>query len=202
MPGCPSSTTPWPAWFTDAMFERLPAFAAWRHVGVVDGFEVVFTGPGLLSGHTSAVEDGRAYAVRYRIAYDERWRTREVHVESDTVNGPRSVDLRSDGAGRWTVDGAPAPVLDGLVDVDLEASACTNTLPVHRLPMPVGETVASPAAYVRTFDLSVGRLEQTYRRRADGRYDYTADLGGFTAVLEYDRSGLIVDYPGIARRSA
>ena len=183
------------------VFEALPAFAAWHHVGLVDGFEVVYAGPGLLHGHTTAVEDGHPYAVRYRIAYDERWRTREVHVESDTLAGARAVDLRSDGAGRWTVDATPAPALDGLVDVDLEASACTNALPVHRLAMPVGEVVASPAAYVRTSDLSVVRLGQTYRRRPDGRYDYTAD-GGFGAVLAYDRSGLVVDYPGIARRFA
>jgi uncharacterized protein len=184
------------------MFAPLPAFAAWRFVGAVDGFEVVYAEPGLLRGHTSAVEGGRAYAVRYRIAFDERWRTREVHVESDTVTGPRSVDLRSDGAGRWTVDDEPTPALDGLLDVDLEASACTNMLPIHRCAMPLGGVVDSPAAYVRAFDLSVGRLEQTYRRRDDVRYDYTADGDGFRAVLTYDQSGLVVDYPGIAVRFA
>ena len=183
------------------MFERLPAFAAWRFVGAVDGFEVVYAEPGVLRGHTSAVESGRPYAVDYRIAYDDRWRTREVHVESDTLAGRRSVDLRSDGAGRWTVDDRPAPALDGLLDVDLEASACTNTLPVHRRSMPLGVVVESPAAYVHAFDLSVVRLEQTYGRRADGRYDYTAE-GGFAAVLAYDASGLVVDYPGIAARFA
>jgi len=186
---------------TEPVFDRLPAFAVWRFVGAVDGFEVVYAEPGLLRGHTSAIEGGQPYAVRYRIAYDDRWRTREVHVASDTLSGPRSVDLSSDGEGRWTVDDRPAPELDGLLDVDLESSACTNTLPVHRRPMPLGVVVESPAAYVRALDLSVVRLEQTYRRRADGRYDYAAE-GGFRAVLAYDASGLVVDYPGIATRFA
>jgi uncharacterized protein len=181
---------------------ELPSFAAWRFVDAVDGFEVVYPGPRRLRGHTSAVEDGRPYAVRYDIALDDRWRTREVRVSSDTVEGPRSTVLLSDGDGHWTVDGMAAPQLDGLVDVDLEASACTNTLPVHRLPLPAGEVVAASAVYVRALDLSVTRLDQTYRRLGDRTFDYASEGGAFRAVLEYDSTGLIVDYPGIAVRFA
>ena len=182
-------------------FDDLPAFAAWRFVDAVDGFEVVYATPGWLRGHTSAVEDGQPYAVRYDIAFDDRWRTRVARVVSDTLGGERETVLASDGEGTWMVDGRPAPQLDGLIDVDIEASACTNLLPVHRLELPLGEVVAASAAYVQALDLTVRRLDQTYRRRDDGRFDYTSE-GGFEAVLEYDASGLIVDYPGIARRFA
>ena len=182
-------------------FAALPAFAAWRFVDAVDRFEVVYAQPGRLRGHTSAVEDGQAYAVRYEITLDDRWRTRAARVVSDTVAGPRETVLSSDGRGRWTVDGAPAPQLDGLVDVDIEASACTNTLPMHRMALPLGETHHAPAAYVRALDLSVTRLDQTYRRLDDRRYAYTS-AADFRAVLEYDAAGLIIDYPGIARRFA
>jgi len=187
--------------FDDVMFADLPAFAAWRLVGAVDGFEVLYTEPGRLRGHTSAVEDGRAYAVRYEIEVDDQWRTRRVRVAGDTVAGPRQIQLQSDGDGQWTVNGSPAPHLDGLIDVDLEASACTNMLPVHRMPMPGGEYRAAPAAYVRALDLSVRRLDQTYRRLDDHRFDYRSE-DDFEAVLEYDECGLIVDYPGIAERFA
>ena len=185
-----------------ASLAPMPAFAAWRFVDAVDGFEVVYPGRRGLRGCTSAVEDGQAYAVRYEITLDEQWRTREVRVTNDTVDGTRYVALSSDGAGHWTVDGAPAPHLDGLVDVDLEASACTNTLPVHRLDLPSGEVVPAPAVYVRALDLSVTRLEQTYRRRDDHTFDYTSENGSFQALLHYDAAGLIVDYPGIAVRFA
>jgi hypothetical protein len=184
------------------VFADLPAFAAWRLVGVVDGFEVVYPQPNRLRGHTSAVEDGQAYAVRYDIALDDRWHTREARVASDTVAGPRETVLCSDGEGRWTIDGKRAPHLDGLIDVDLEASACTNTLPIHRLSPLLEEVTESPAVYVRALDLSVTRLEQTYRRVDDRRYDYTSEGGRFQAVLAYDEAGLIVDYPGIAVRFA
>jgi hypothetical protein len=182
------------------MFADLPPTASWRFVEAVDGFEVVFTRPGSLRGHTSAVEDGFAYAVRYEIELDDHWRTRRAHVVSATSTGDRRTTLVSDGDGSWTIDGVDAPHLDGLVDVDLEASACTNTLPIHRLRLPQGESVAAPAAYVRARDLSVTRLDQTYRRLDAHRFDYTSSNGAFHAVLEYDASGLIVSYPGIATR--
>jgi hypothetical protein len=182
------------------MFAELPPAASWRFRGAVDGFEVVFPQRRSLQGHTSAVEDGFAYAVSYEIDVDEDWRTRRAHITLQTATGRRARTVSSDGDGRWTIDGVGAPHLDGLVDVDLEASACTNTLPIHRLEMAQGETIEVPAVYVRAHDLSVTRLSQTYRRLDGHRYDYTADYGGFHAVLTYDSAGLIVDYPGIATR--
>ncbi|MDZ5662598.1 hypothetical protein HN031_13650 [Nocardioides sp. zg-1308] len=180
---------------------QLPPFAAWRFVGVVDGFEVLYPDGRHLRGHTSAVEDGRPYAVHYDITVDDEWRTREVRVSTDVVGGPRSRVLVSDGRGRWSIDGEAAAHLDGLVDVDLEASACTNMLPVHRMEMPVGEVVAASAVYVQALDLEVRRLDQTYRRRDERSFDYTSE-GGFAALLTYDPAGLVTDYPGIATRFA
>jgi len=179
----------------------LPDFAAWRFVDGVDGFEVVYPTRRRLRGHSCGVEDGRPHAVRYEIELDERWRTRRARVWNDTVDGPGAIVLASDGEGAWTLDGAPAPHLDGLLDVDLEASACTNTLPLHRMDFPSDAVVPAAAVYVRALDLSVTRLDQTYRRLDEHRFAYTAEAA-FTAVLEYDAAGLILDYPGIARRFA
>jgi hypothetical protein len=77
-------------------------------------------------------------------------------------------------------------------------------MPVRRLQPRVGESVDAPAANVRAVDLSVERLEQSYRL-ADGdgphhAYDYAAPRFDFTARLLYDGSGLVIDYPGIASR--
>ena len=73
------------------------------------------------------------------------------------------------------------------------------------LALAAGGHADAPAAYVRALDLSVARLEQAYRRIADDgprqRYDYAAPAFGFTSRLVYDESGLVLDYPGIARRA-
>ena len=67
------------------------------------------------------------------------------------------------------------------------------------------EAAQAPAAYVRTDNLRIERLEQSYRRLADdgdrARYAYASPAFSYDAVLVYDRSGLVVDYPDIAVRA-
>jgi uncharacterized protein len=183
--------------------------AAWRHRDAREGFEVVFVaetpaGGRRLRGHVSAVEAGEAWAVHYEIVVDAAWRTRTAWIRTHTAAGCRDVTVEADGAGRWLLDGAPAPALDGCRDVDLEASACTNAFPVQRLGLAVGVAADAPAAYVRALAPGVERLEQRYERLADDgdrhRYHYISPAFAFEAVLAYDASGLVVDYPGIAVR--
>jgi hypothetical protein len=189
------------------VFHDFPPSAAWIHEGARVGFEAVFirrlTRGWRFSGHTTAVEDDRPWTVRYQIGVDTKWRTRRAEAWIWNGDDPTRVSLRHDGAGKWSVNGASASRLDGCMDVDFESSACTNTLPVHRLPGDLGQCEA-PAAYVRT-DGAVERLEQTYRRdhlRDSGSvFEYEAPRFAFSARLEYDRHGLVLLYPGIARRA-
>ena len=190
-------------------FRPPPETACWQHLEARSGFEVAYF-RGLadgwtVNGTTAAVEDGQTWVVTYSIELDAAWVTRSARITARSVPGSRETFLTADGAGNWLVDDEPAPHLDGCLDVDLESSAMTNTLPVHRLALAAGGQADAPAAYVRALDLSVARLEQTYRRiPGDGprqRYDYAAPAFGFTSRLIYDESGLVLDYPGIARRA-
>lgn len=186
----------------------LPAAAAWRHHTVRDGFETVFFAERpdgwTLQGHTAAVEDGVAWAIRYDIIVDTAWHTRTAHILSQSASGSYELVLESDGAGRWHVDGVRTPQFDDCFDVDLEASACTNTLPVHRAPPAVGVSVDASALWVRAPALEVQRLEQTYQRLEGTddlqRFDYRSPAFGFEAVLTFDATGLVVEYPELASR--
>jgi uncharacterized protein len=181
--------------------------AAWEHHGARQGFEVVFfgsDGSGSVTGCTTAVEGDDAFAVGYEIVLDARWYTRSARVESRSSTGRSVATMEADGRGHWTINGTAAPHLDGCLDVDLESSALTNAFPVRRLHLSPGEQADAPAAYVRALDAAVERLEQRYRRLDDAadrsRYDYYAPAFDFRCDLVYDDSGLVVDYPGIARR--
>jgi uncharacterized protein len=190
-------------------FAPLPATACWRHRGARSGFEVAYfrAGPDdwRMDGTTTAVEDEQTWIVSYSIRLDASWLTREARVTARTATGRRETVLAGDGEGRWSVDGRRAAHLDGCLDVDLESSALTNTLPVHRLGLAAGARAATPAAYVRALDLSAERLDQSYVRLPDQsgrqRYRYAAPAFGFTCTLVYDESGLVLDYPGIAVRA-
>jgi uncharacterized protein len=193
------------------MTMQLPAMAAWRHLDARDGFEVLFLRREHdryhLDGYSTALQEGEAWGIRYALTLDEDWATRSAHVVGQSASGAHEVRLEGDGSGEWLVDNEPAPQLNGCFDVDLDASACTNALPVHRLGLRVGERADAPAAYVRAPTLRVERLEQSYVRLVSddvesARYDYAAPAFDFTAVLTYDRYGFVLDYPGIAVRVA
>ena len=191
-------------------FAPLPPAATWSHDEARSGFEVVYfslTEDGHhIAGWTTAVEDGHSWVVAYEIDVGSDWVTRSAKVTNRTIGGTRSTVLEADEYGRWRVNGLPAPHLDGCLDVDLESAAMTNTLPVHRMAQAVRERSPAPAAYVRAVDLSVERLEQTYERRPDEGglqvYDYESPAFDFACRLTYDESGLVVTYPGIARRTS
>jgi uncharacterized protein len=190
---------------------ELPPLAAWRHLGAREGFEVVFLrreGDGYrLDGQSAALEEGEAFGARYTVTLDAGWVTRSAVVAGLSGSGAYEVRLEGDGNGEWRIDGEPAPQLGGCLDVDLEASACTNAFPVKRLDLSVGEASDAPAAYVQASDSKVERLEQHYRRLEDdepklARYDYDSPAFDFHAILTYDEFGLVLDYPGIAVRVA
>jgi uncharacterized protein len=185
-------------------FAALPAVASWRHVGARTGFEVAFFATDdhgtRVEGTTTATEDGTSWIVDYVIHLDTSWLTRSARITGGSGGSTVVTVIEADGLGGWQVDGVPAPHLQGCLDLDLEASAMTNTFPVHRLRLSLGRTVSAPAAYVRAVGLAVDRLEQTYSRSSEEHYDYAAPEFDFACRLVYDQHHLILDYPGIATR--
>ncbi|MDR2988141.1 MAG: putative glycolipid-binding domain-containing protein [Nocardiopsaceae bacterium] len=190
-------------------FRAPPAAACWQHREARAGFEVAYfqelEDGWRIDGTTAAIEDTQPWVVTYSIDLDSAWATRRARITTRTGRGPHQTLLESDGAGLWHIDGDPASHLDGCMDIDLESSAMTNALPVHRLQLSADARADAPAAYVRASSLAVERLEQTYIRVADEaahqRYDYAAPAFDFTACLVYADDGLVLDYPGIAVRA-
>ena len=53
--------------------------------------------------------------------------------------------LATDGTARWgEMNGAHRVELDGCYDIDLACTPFTNTLPIRRLPLHVGDTAELP----------------------------------------------------------
>ncbi|MFC9894896.1 putative glycolipid-binding domain-containing protein [Nocardia sp. NPDC127579] len=191
------------------MFTPLPPSAAWSHRLARTGFEVTYfreeQSGFLIEGCATAAEDDLVWIIDYRLRLDQDWHTRSVRIDGRYPTARRTLTVDADGLGHWRVDGVAAPELDGCLDIDLAASAFTNALPVHRLDLAVGSAADAPAAYVAAEDLTVTRLPQHYRRlpaETGHRYDYAAPAFDYHATLTYDTAGLIVDYPGLAVRTA
>ena len=152
-----------------------------------------------LTGALDVEDDGVAASLRYTIDCDERWHTRSALIEGSASGRPIRVALDADGAGAWRRDGEPLPALAGALDVDLGFTPATNTLPIRRLALAVGETQPVRSAWLRFPELRLEPLEQTYTREAKlvFRYHATVDGEPFTARLDTDAFGRVLRYEGL-----
>lgn len=146
----------------------------------------------VLEGAVVGSSDSAGATVAYRIQTDLLWRTRRVEVDQQAGQAHAALDIRARG-GHWTVGGERHGDLDGCLDVDLEVSPVTNTLPIRRQRVKLGGTVRVKVARVRFPSLEVRTLEQSYERVGADRYVYRSATG-FEAELEVDGFGLVMKY--------
>lgn len=121
-------------------------------------------------------------AFSYRVAVDSSWRTRSLRVSGFVGSSPFALSL-------------DAPLPEGCIDVDLGFTPSTNTLPIRRLGLRVGEEAPVSAWWLRYPALTLERLDQTYRRLSEFTWRYSS-ASGFTAELGVDEYGMVREYEG------
>jgi hypothetical protein len=147
-------------------------------------------------------EERGPFRLTYRLTWDESWRLSEADLVVATERSTTSLNLRTAGRGRWRDgDGRAIDELDGCVDIDIWPTPFTNSFPVRREPMVVGERRQFRMAWVFAPDLTVRPQPQAYTRLADRLYLFESfDGSGFSAELPVDEDGIVLDYPGLFRR--
>jgi len=133
--------------------------------------------------------------VTYTVTCDSAWRTRLVQVRQVLGDAEASFDAVVEAGERWRIAGQPEDAIQGCLDVDLGVSPATNTLPIRRLALAVGDSAEVTAAWVRFPALSVEPLWQRYTRLEERRYRYES-ASGFSAELVVDELGLVTQYAG------
>jgi hypothetical protein len=180
---------------------------AWRRLDVPGREEAeirLVPGGWHLSGTVDVEEAGHNAQFSYRIDVDEGWRTRSALVEGKSGARPFRLGLSADGRGNWFREGEPVPALAGALDVDLGFTPATNTLPIRRLGLAVGESAPVASAWLRFPELRLERLEQVYTRESERSFRYRAEVNGepFVARLDVDEFGRVVTYEGLWKMSA
>jgi hypothetical protein len=146
-------------------------------------------------------EEQGPFRVTYRLAWDESWRIRDAELTSATDRFTRTLRLKTDGQGQWQHgDGKAIAQLDGCIDIDIWPTPFTNSFPIRREPMAVGERREFRVAWVCAPDLTVQPHPQAYTRLADRSYRFENLDSGFAADLPVDEDGIVEDYPGFCRR--
>jgi hypothetical protein len=147
-------------------------------------------------------EAGEPFRLTYCLAWDERWSLHSAELVVATGHSTRSLALRSDGNGKWQhADGRAMDELDGCMHVDIWPTPFTNSFPIRRVPMAVGERRQVQVAWIAAPDLTVRPKMQAYTRLGDRLYLFEAlDANGFKAKLAVDEDGIVLDYPQLFRR--
>jgi uncharacterized protein len=147
-------------------------------------------------------EEHGPFRLTYRLAWDEAWRLHAAELVVATERSTRSLSLQTDGQGHWRHgDGRAIAELDGCVDVDIWPTPFTNSFPIRREPMAVGERRQFRMAWIFAPDLTVQPQPQAYTRLADRLYLFeNLDGSGFRAELPVDEGGIVLDYSDLFRR--
>lgn len=147
-------------------------------------------------------EAGKPLRLRYSIRWDAARRVREADLQVRTEAEARRLILRCDGLGRWTDEqGQPLTALDGCIDIDIWPTPLTNSLPLWRSSLQIGERREFRMAWISAPELTVEPKPQAYSRLAERRYLFESlDGTAFKAELEVDSRQVVIDYPGLFRR--
>ncbi|HEX2180111.1 MAG TPA: putative glycolipid-binding domain-containing protein [Actinomycetota bacterium] len=157
------------------------------------------------------------YRMDYRLDAPDNYVTRRLQVEVAGEGWKRRLVLASDGNGAWQSDasaegdpGLPPPGgelkhVAGALDCDLGLCPATNLMPVvrhglHRQPGAEDFLMA----WVSVPDLGVHPSRQRYEHvrltQSGAVVRYVGEHRDFVGDLEFDRDGVVVFYPDLARR--
>ena len=150
-----------------------------------------------LRGTVLTHEAKQPIELRYAVTVDSAWATTDVEV----LVAFAGADLRevAELGTLWSGSERPSEYRD-CVDVDLSFTPATNTLPIRRLALDVGEEAEIHVVWLVWPELDVRPVRQRYARLGKNRYRYTQD--DFQAELVVDDEGLVLDYEGLWRAVA
>lgn len=174
----------------------------WHEDRQVQGMEHLLLRDGAADSLLLAYDaDGRPFRLSYKLRWDADWCLRDAEVIVADESGSRQLTLHSDGKGHWR-DGEDQalPKLDGCFDIDIWPTPFTNTFPIRRADLAVGERRIFTMAYVVAPALTVQPASQAYTRLDAARYLYEGIASDFRAELPVDEDGIVLDYQGLFRR--
>jgi uncharacterized protein len=192
-------------------------FLVWTGVEewLAESATVDLDGDGLSATGTQLGADPVPFRVDYRLEAPG-FVTRELELSAAAEGWRRHLLLRHDGSGAWDADvedegevpggrwDGSLPDLSKALDIDIQNSPLTNTMPILRHGFQREGSGDFVMAFATTPTLRVEASPQRYEHvsvsGATSVVRYISREGDFTAELEVDAEGLLLFYPRLARR--
>jgi hypothetical protein len=147
-------------------------------------------------GTSIFVDEGKPCFLEYLVACDTDGETISVEVLGEVGDDLIEIEILVGDDGVWTMNEEEIGEVEGCVDIDLNFSPITNTLPIRRLNLAVGASQKVAAAWLRFPSFKLERFEQTYTRVDENTYHYESRDGEFKRDLTVDEYGMVTNYPG------
>jgi uncharacterized protein len=208
---------------------RRVAWSKVEGAGGAEWAEVHLTADRLSATGVAIGGDPLAYRLDYSLETSTGYVTTRLVVATEGDGWRRGLDLRRSDAGSWTAvvtasdgertvgaslraagaDTTTLRQLDAALDCDLGLCPVTNTMPVLRHDLlDGGAPVSFVMAWVSVPDLAVLVSHQRYTPleagappdRPRARRVIRYESGTYHSDLTFDEDGLVIDYPGLARR--
>lgn len=141
---------------------------------------------------------GEKKKLLYEIILDEDWVVKSFTVENDFSKSPFYFSARQYEKGKWKNQlDESLTTFDKCIDIDIFPTPFTNTLPLKRQPLIVGEQSDYMMLWIDLVDGEAKTDRQRYRRLDNHVYRFTSLDTNFTADIQFTDDTMVKHYPGL-----
>ena len=148
------------------------------------------------------VAEQKIFNIEYKLNINPHWETEQAEIKSTIEGLTKSFIFNSDGKGNWQQNGHTLEQFDGCVDIDIPLTPFTNTLPIKRLKLQIGQAQLIQVVYLDLLRDDIKPVTQKYARLSNREYKYENVPNDFEAVITVDELGFVLDYPTLFERIA
>src|SRR5450432_362956 len=137
--------------------------------------------------------------IDYEIKLDDGYDIKPVllksfHGDSFELNLVQKNKKWFDSSGNHLIE------FDGCDDIDIALTPFTNTIPINRLRLKLGECRDINVIYIDPEEKSVNKIQQRYTHIESKKYRYENLCSTFASDVYVDSDGIVFDYPGLWER--
>lgn len=143
----------------------------------------------------------KIYSASYRLIINKQWKIEEFLIDSE-VNMTKNILTGKKTGINWEINHFDNPSFKGFHYIDISLTPFTNTLPIDNLQLKIGDSKEIDIIYIDLINSDITPVRQRYTRTDLHEYLYENIVSDFTAYIQVDENGLILNYPGLFEKIA
>jgi hypothetical protein len=134
----------------------------------------------------------------YTLKLTLSWEVQEFEINFHVKDTQHNYTLLRDANSNWKdASGNEYPEFEGCRFIDVSLTPFTNSLPVNGLFLPHGESADFDLVYVDIVANEIRKEHQKYTKAGHHNYHFENADASFTADLQVDDDGFVIEYPGL-----